>query len=481
MKRNRVLLIAFTVFVACVFLSSDLWAQNRVNLRGKTINMTILGIGGWLPSRLGVDMSPIFEKWAKEKYGYEAKFSFQESPFTSLYQKAAVSLATHSQQFNIIISDSQWLGALSTAGWIVKMNSLIAQSPILSKVKWWDPICQVSYQSYPDYSNQLWGLPEEGDVLVLYVRKDLVQDPTNQEQFKAKYGFDLPSTAEAYQHLTFDKYLKVCEFFTRPDQGLYGVAIQYSKEYDFMTGSLYPFIWSMGGEIWDYKTKNVWGILNTDTNAKALETMVSLEKYGPPGMTDYGIGQVLDAFTQGKVATAYQWSAVGGGMITPDLKDKVFIVPIPGFMVDGKFTSITSLGGQPWVINAFNDAAHMQVAKDFMDWWYLKDTQLEYARRGGDPCSKEVLDSPGFDNIQPWFKTYKFALTTEHAKDFWHQPQYAEMLALQQEAFTAFATGAAHDARSVLDYVAAQQQHILYDAGATKTPPPPNWESIQMK
>ncbi|HUY85972.1 MAG TPA: extracellular solute-binding protein [Acidimicrobiales bacterium] len=450
----------------------------RVDLQGKTIHMTILGIGGWIPSRLGVEMAPIFQKYAKEKYGYNAEFSYQDAPFTSLYQKAATSLATHSQEFNIIISDSQWLGALSNAGWILKLNSLIEGNPTLSKTQWWDPIVQESYQSYPDYSNELWGLPQEGDVLVLYVRKDLVDNPTNQKNFKAQYGFDLPSTFEEYSHLTMDKYIDICKFFTRPADGLYGVAIQYSKEYDYMTGSLYPFIWSSGGQIWDYKTNAVWGVLNTDSNAKALETDVSLLKYAPPGDVDYGIGQVLDAFTQGKVATAWQWAAEGSGMITPQLEGKVLVVPLPGFMVNGKFMQVSSLGGQPWVLNKFNDPAHMQVAKDFMAWWYLPQTQMEFVKQGGNSVVKDVLDSPGFDNIHPWLRAYKYELTTEHSRDFWHVPQYAQMLALQQEYFTGYASGAYHDAKSVLDYIAAQQQKILYDAGISKIPPPTNIANI---
>ena len=45
-------------------------------LKGQKIDMAILGIGGWLPSRLGVDMAPMFAKYAKEKFGYDVTFTF---------------------------------------------------------------------------------------------------------------------------------------------------------------------------------------------------------------------------------------------------------------------------------------------------------------------------------------------------------------------------------------------------------------------
>ena len=71
-------------------------------------------------------------------------------------------------------------------------------------------------------------------------------------------------------------------------------------------------------------------------------------------------------------------------------------VPPPGFpQEDGTLKRVYTLGGQPWVLNAFNDEAHQQVAIDFMKFWYLPETQLEFSRRGGNSAVKAVLDDPG--------------------------------------------------------------------------------------
>ncbi|MBA7575673.1 hypothetical protein ES708_17506 [subsurface metagenome] len=370
---------------------------------------------------------------------------------------------------------------MAEPGWIVSLNDIIKKTPELSSIEWADPIVQKSYMTYPDGSDQLWGMCEEGDVLVLYVRKDMLEDPDNQQAFKQEYGFDLPQTYEDFIPLTMDKYENMCEFFTRPDEDLYVTAIQYSKEYDYFTGSFYPFIWSTGGEIWDEKTRDVWGVLNTPNNAEALKRNRGLQKYAPPGVVNYGIGEIVDAYTRGKVFSAFQWAALGAAMLTPELKDKTLVVPPPGFEVGGELKRVYSLGGQPWVVNAFNDEDHMLVAIDFLKWWYMTETQLEFARRGGDPVTKAAVESAGFEDIQPWFKVYKYMLTEERARDFWHEAKYAEMLALQQEAFTAYATGVVNDPEKVLDYVAYMQQKILYEAGRTETPPPSELEGIELK
>jgi len=477
MKRFlRIILVCVLLLFMVIFFG---YADEHP-LKGQSIEMSILGIGGWLPSRLGVDMSPQFAEYAKDKYGYNVTFTFQEAPFSALFQKAATSLATKSQEYNLIISDSQWLGAFAEPGWIVNISNLIKEEPELD-IEWYNPVVKNSYMVYPDGSDQLWGLPEEGDVIILYVRQDLFSDPEEQKAFKKKYGWNLPHTFEDWEAVTMDKFMEISEFFTRPDKGLWGTAMQYQKEYDFMTMYLYPFMFSLGGDIWNPETREVYGVLNSDVNAKAMELNREMLKFMPPGAINYGISEEVDAFTQGKLASAFMWAAVGGSMISPELEGKVSCVPPPAFTRDDGTTSrIYSIGGQPWVINAYNDDAHMRVAIDFLKWWYQSETQLEFAKRGGNPTDKATMEIEGFEDINPWNRAYKYMLTTEHARDFWHEPKYSELLAVQQEGWTAYATGQVNDAVNTLEWIACEQQKILFEAGRSEVAPPDSCKGCRL-
>ncbi len=485
---SRLLRLTIVLIVAALVLTTlALPSSTRVNaqgsspLKGQKIDMAILGIGGWLPSSLGAKMAnDLFKPYAKDKYGYDVAFTTAEAPFSDLFQKAAASLATKSQEYNIIISDSQWLGALAEPKWIVNISDLIKKYPEFD-IQWYNKVVSDTYQIYPDASDQKWGLPEEGDVVVLFVRTDIVNNPDEMKAFKAKYGFDIPKTFEEWEKIDFDAFEKIAEFFTRPDKNLFGTVLQYSKVYDFMTMYLYPFMFSAGGDIWDPKERRIVGILDSEVNAKAMEVNRRYLKYQPPGALQYGIAENVDAFTQGKVATAFQWAAVGLSMVTKELKDKVMVVPPPGIkQADGSIKRVYSVGGQPWVINAFNDAAHMEVAIDFLKWWYLPETQLEYSKRGGNPTDKATLSRPDFESINPWNRAYKYMLTTEHARDFWHEPNYSEMLAAQQEGFTAYASGQVNDAMNTLKWIACQQQKILFDNNRSKIQPPDECANIQL-
>jgi len=479
LKQRNVLLIVSLLSV--MVLAAPFVGAEEHPLKGKKIDMAILGIGGWLPSRLGVDMSPLFAEYAKEKYGYDVSFTFAEAPFSALFQKAASTLATRSQEYNIIVSDSQWLGAFAEPGWIIKVSDLIKDNPELD-IEWYDPVVVNTYMEYPVGSGELWGLPEEGDTIALFVRTDLFGDPAEQKAFKEKYGMDLPQTFEDWEKVSMTKFEKIAEFFTRPDQDLYGTVMQYSKEYDFMTMYLYPFMFSMGGDIWEPKEGKVYGIINSDVNARAMEWNKKVLKYQPPGAINYGIAEEIDAFTQDKVATAFQWAAVGLAMITDENRDRVIVVPPPGFkQEDGSLKRLYSIGGQPWVINAYNDEAHMRVAIDFLKWWYLPETQLEFAKRGGNPCVKAVVEGEGFEDIQPWFRAFKYMLRTDRSRDFWHDPKYSEMLAAQQEGFCGYASGQLDDPKLVLEWIACEQQKILFEAGRSKIAPPDSCKDVRLK
>ncbi|MFN8592860.1 MAG: extracellular solute-binding protein [Thermomicrobiales bacterium] len=457
------------------------------SLAGQTIDMTILGIAGWPPSRLGVDMAnELFKPYAKETYNYDVNFSFEEAPFEALFQKAATSLQSSSAQYNIIISDSQWLGAFAEPGWIVKLNEIIAQNPDLD-IKF-EEAAAIGYRIYPDGSDNIYGFPQEGDTIALFVRQDLMSDQKERDAYKAANADeDLPQTYDEWLEVDIDRYERICQHFTRPDDNLYGTALQWSKVYDFVSCYAYPFMFSNGGEAWDPATGQVEGIVNSEINIAGLEHNKRFLQYAPPGAANYGIAEEVDVFTAGNVATCWQWSALGPQMMNqkagaaagevadearPVKPDMVAIVPPPGFkQSDGTLKRVYTLGGQPWVINAFNDEAHMQVAIDFMKFWYLPETQLEFSKRGGNSAVTAVLDDPSYDDLQPHFRAYKYMIRENRSKDFWHDPNYSQMLLAQQEAWNGYISDVVPDAKLALDYTACKQQEILYDAGRSDIEP----------
>lgn len=459
---------------------NPLAGSNSSNMQGKSLTMSLAVLAGWPPSQLPIELFPKFAEHAKEKFGYDVSVTKTEAPFASLFQKVAPTLAAGSQDFNLIISDSQWLGALAEPRWIISAEEIYALNPELD-IKPYSSLVPNTYQVYPDGSGKRWGFPQMPDTQGVFLRKDFLEDPDEQAAFKEKYGRDLPTTYEEFADMTIEEYEDVFDHFTRPDEDFYGTAMMYGKEYDSFSMAYHPYIYANGGDIWDPKTGDIAGILNTPENATALEYFVSLQKYQPPGASEFGIGTMIDLFTQQKVFSAFQWLAVGLFMIPPELEGKVLAVPHPKFKFpDGSKQVIGAMGGQPWVVNAFNDDDHMRVCVDFLKWWYTDETQAEFIANGGLPWSKAGVNAPGFEDSSPYSRAFKEMLGEGKSRDAWHLPEYARLLAIQQEAYNAYAAGQVDDPMHVLNYIAGRQQEVLFEKGRTATPVPDDLVGITL-
>ena len=451
-------------------------------MKGKKISMSFAVIAGWPPSQAPIELFPDFAKFAKEKYGYDVEAKKTEAGFDALFQKIAPTLASKSQEYNIMVSDSQWLGALSEPGWIVKADDVFAKVPELD-IEPYSSLVRNTYQIYPDGSNTRWGFPQMPDTQGLFVRKDMLDDAKNKEEYKAKTGKDFPAADyDSLAKLTIQDWEPIWDFFAAKMSGG-GTAIMQSKTYDFFSCAFHTYIYATGGDIWDPKTGSAAGVLNTTANVKMLEYFKTLQKYQPSGSANYGIGELIDLFTKGQVFSAFQWLAVGLFMVPKELEGKVIALPHPRVEVDGGPSQVIgAMGGQPWVINKFNDDDHMRCSIDFLKWWYTDETQKKFLSKGGLPWSKTGVANPLFEGAPPvWFKPFVAMLEEGRSRDFWHLPEYAELLAIQQEAYSGYASGQFTDAKSVLDSIAAKQQVILLEKGRTTVPIPDDIKNAQPK
>ena len=88
------------------------------------------------------------------------------------------------------------------------------------------------------------------------------------------------------------------------------------------------------------------------------------------------------------------------------------------------------------------------------------------------------LSSDGFEESNAYAKAFKEMLGNGKSRDFWHLPEYAELLAIQQEAYNGYAAGQYSDAQRVLDYIAVKQQEVMIEAGRCDVPIPDDLQGI---
>ena len=82
-----------------------------------------------------------------------------------------------------------WMPDLANAG------ALEVLDPYVDKYGYRDELQKIA-PTYRDnqmmVNGKIYGFPDDGDVFVMYYRKDILDDPAIQKDFKDKYGHDLP-------------------------------------------------------------------------------------------------------------------------------------------------------------------------------------------------------------------------------------------------------------------------------------------------
>jgi len=372
------------------------------------------------------------------------------------HNKIASEFAIKGDAFDFAMWDSQSTAEFAGGGHAYSINKVFESSKVLSPDLF--PAASLArYGEYPDNSGKLWGLPVNQDAYGFMYRRDLFENPDEKAAFKKRYGRDL-AVPQTYQEAA-----EVAEFFTRPDQDLYGWGQMGGREYDFATTASNSFLWSFGGELYNPETNEVQGYLNSPASIDGIKAYVKMFEYGPSGSQNWGWDEVNAAFQQGKLAMAMQWYYFHGSNSDPKVNphaENTGFANLPGAIGrDGLFRRQFSVGGQGMGINTYSGKIDSLVT--FMEWYFQPEQQRRYAQ----VCQtglKSVLDSAEWQDLNSYNK--HFAKALQFTNDYWHLPEYAILLDVLQEEVTNAVSGR-KSVEDALTDAAKRHEDVLARAG----------------
>ena len=372
------------------------------------------------------------------------------------HNRIASEFAIQGDAFDFAMWDSQSTAEFAGGGHAVLINDIFDRSSYLAP-ELFPQRSLKQYGEYPDNSGQFYGLPINQDAYGMMYRRDLFEDPKEQAAFRNKYGREL-RVPQTYQEAR-----EVAEFFTRPEQGLYGWGQMGGRAYDFATTASNSFMWSFGGELYNPETFEVLGYLNSPASIDGVEAYVDMFQYGPPGSGNWGWDEINAAFQQGQLAMAMQWFYFNGSNADPAVNpyaDSTGFAILPGAVGrDGLFRRQFSVGGQGMGINRYSENLPELVA--FMEWYFQPEQQARYAA----VCQtglKAVLDSPEWQGLNSFNR--QFATALDYLNDYWHLPEYAILLDQLQEDISNAIAGV-KTVRQALTDAATRHERTLTRAG----------------
>lgn len=374
-------------------------------------------------------------------------------PWGSYYDRVGAEWAAQGDSFDMVVGDSQWLGQGVTEGHYVDMTDFLVGEGIADTVT---PATLQYYGEYPTGSGSYYAYPTEGDANGFAYRKDLFEDADNMAAFEEAYGYPL-AVPETWEQLR-----DIAEFFTNPDEGLYGVGVYTQIDYDAMTMGFENVLFSYGAN-WHDEDNNVLGVVNSPEAVAALELYAELYSFAPPGTNNAFFAEMNDVFISGQAAMIMNYFAFFPALDNPDINP---YHPSTGYFAMPTGPSgerFAALGGQGMSVNSYISEARQAAAFDFLRWFAQEDVQASWAALGGYTCNINVLESEAFLTQTPYNPA--FAETMTFVKDYWNIPQFGQLLEPTQRYLHAYVVGGEGTAQEALDSLAFEQDEVLIEEG----------------
>ncbi len=393
---------------------------------------------------------------------YEAetgiKVNVVQTPWGSYYGRVTTEWAAQGNAFDMVVGDSQWLGQAVTEGHYADLTEFMttANDDGVSIADTVTPATLSYYGEYPAGSASYYAYPTEGDANGFAYRMDLFEDPEEMAAFETAYGYPLAVPQ------TWAELRDIAEFFTRPDDGQYGVGVYTQIDYDAITMGFENIFFSYGAD-WSDADLNVLGVVNSPESVAALELYRELYTFAPPGTNNAFFAEMNDLFVNGQAAMVMNYfaffPALDNASINP-YRDVTGYFSMPAGPDGDRFAA---LGGQGMSVNNYIDDARKQASLDFITWFATEEVQARWAEVGGYTCNINVLQSEAFLTQTPYNAAFAESMT--FVKDFYNIPEFGTLLESAQRNLHAHIVGGEGTAQETMDNMAAEIDEALADAG----------------
>lgn len=211
-------------------------------------------------------------------------------------------------EYDLFLCLSDWLPALADEGLLLPLNEYIADDPPMDWPNGWAE----SMRELVSYEGTTYGIPYHDGPEIFHYRRDLFESVAEQQAFREEYGHPL------HVPKTWSEFLDVAEFFTRPEEGLWGTVVAalpdgHNNVYDFLIQ-----LWSRGGEILNKQGRPAF---DNEAGREALQfyhDLLYTHEVVPPEATEMESVEAGQFYADGKAAMMWNWAGFGALAENPD-------------------------------------------------------------------------------------------------------------------------------------------------------------------
>ena len=273
-----------------------------------------------------------------------ATYDIVEIPFAEMREKIFTDFQTGAHNYDMILNCSNFYGDYIANDFVQPLDKYFEDSRM---PKWDRESLPPSIGNLMQWNGKWYGTSYDHDAQILYWRKDIIDDPKWQAEFKKEMGHDMPVAMD-----TWEDVIEIAQFFNGkdwngdgdPDDGItLHLKVGGQGFFHYMAFSAPYVVLPAPGDdptkvtkynnIYYFDPETMEPLINSPGHVKALEQLIAISKTGPSAMWGWSLGEAWADFLSGNALMTFSWGDVGSlaqDLTQSTIQGKVGARGIPG-------------------------------------------------------------------------------------------------------------------------------------------------------
>src|SRR5882757_2820997 len=398
--------------------------------------------------------------WEKET---GCKVKVVEVPTAEMFTKIMQEYRAGTGSYDALNVIPAWMPDLVQAGALEQLDSYVDKYGYRAELQ---KIAPTYRDNQMTVNGKIYGFPDDGDVFIMYYRKDIFARADLKKDFAAKYNYELMPPK------TWKQFDEIGSYLTEKlkSEGTYGAAFFREPPYTmFMFQERFRV---EGGKFFDANMK---ATVNSPTGVRVFTEMRNENRFMPPGVEKFGFVENLATFLKGESAMTISWPPYGR-FAAGYLANEKALDWVPKSQIAGKVGYALPPGGHPelaagFALSVASTSKNKDAAYLFIQWLNSEDismqrVQLPYTLR--DPFRVSQYTDPGY--LAKWPDAKDYLATLKSASEtglldlsLLQTDKYEEVM---RQAISKLWAG--DDPKTILNAAAAQWDDITQKIGVEK-------------
>lgn len=235
-------------------------------------------------------------KWEEET---GCKIEVVEVPTSEMFTKIMQEYRANTGAYDALNVIPAWMPDLAQAGALEQLDSYVDKYGYRGELQ---TIASTYRDNQMTVDGKIFGFPDDGDVFLMYYRKDIFARDDLKSAYKNKFGEDLVVPT------TWEQFIQTGQFLTDAlkSEGIYGASMFREPGYgNFMFQERFR---NEGGTFFD---SNMKATVNSASGVKVFKDWVTENKFMPKGVEKFGFVENLAVFVKGESAMTISWPPYG--------------------------------------------------------------------------------------------------------------------------------------------------------------------------